>query len=347
MSFHYNDRRDLADLQMESSHLAEPCYSYSCYSVTTDGFQPVFVLEKTMSNNRILLVEDEIIFAEIIEEVLLEGGFCLRHALDGQSAWDLLQDGDTNFQAILLDRLMPRMDGLEFLRKVKANPLLEQIPVIMETAADDSVSVQEGINAGAYYYLVKPFEPKVLLSIVKAAVAQFQEYQAVQESLKLAERPFALLDNGVFHFKTLDEGCLLADFFAHACPRPDKAILGLRELLINAVEHGNLGITYHEKGDLINEDMIYQEIQRRLGLNENRHKFVEVFFKRETDALVFTIRDQGDGFDWKRYLDFDPERLFDPNGRGIAMARTTSFDSIEYQGNGNTVVATVKLAVAT
>ena len=137
---------------------------------------------------------------------------------------------------------------------------------------------------------------------------------------------------------------MLADFFAHACPQPDKVILGLRELLINAVEHGNLGISYAEKGSLIDEDLIQQEIARRMALEVNRQKRVEVVFERSPSALVFTITDQGQGFDWERYLDFDPERVFDPNGRGIAMARTTSFDSIEYQGNGNTVVATVILA---
>ena len=301
-----------------------------------------------MSGKRILLVEDEIIFAEIIEEVLADGGFSCRHAEDGQEAWRFLtEEGDTSFDAILLDRLMPRMDGIELLAKIKANPGLEQIPVIMETAAGDSASVQEGLNAGAYYYLIKPFEPKILLSIVKAAVTQYHDHLAMQNSLRLAQRPFACLDNGVFHFQTIEDGCLLADFFAHACPKPDKAILGLRELFINAVEHGNLGISYHEKGELINKDSMNQEIARRLALEENQGKRVEIVFERRPIDLVFTIRDQGQGFDWQRYLDFDPDRVFDPNGRGIAMARTTSFDSIEYQGNGNTVVATVRLPLET
>ncbi len=296
-----------------------------------------------MSGYRILLVEDEEIFVAIIEEVLSDSGFTICHVEDGQAAWDLLDGGDSAFDAILLDRNMPRMDGMELLHKIKAKPELEQIPVIMETASDDPDRVQEGLNAGAYYYLIKPFEPKVLLSIVKAAVAHSMDYRAMLDSVKQAQRPLAFLDQGVFHFQTLEEGCLLADFFAHACPKPEKAILGLRELLINAVEHGNLGITYHEKGALIDSDSITQEIERRLALEENRHKYVEVVFKRSPDALVFTIRDQGHGFNWKLYLDFDPERVFDPNGRGIAMARTTSFDSIEYLGNGNTVDATIKL----
>jgi hypothetical protein len=59
------------------------------------------------------------------------------------------------------------------------------------------------------------------------------------------------------------------------------------------------------------------------------------------DRLVFTISDEGAGFDWRSYLEFSPERAFDPNGRGIAMARLTSFNILDYRDRGNIVVATV------
>jgi hypothetical protein len=50
-----------------------------------------------------------------------------------------------------------------------------------------------------------------------------------------------------------------------------------------------------------------------------------------------TVQDEGVGFDWEKYLQFDPERAFDPHGRGIALANKMSFDSLTYLGNGNTV----------
>ena len=61
-------------------------------------------------------------------------------------------------------------------------------------------------------------------------------------------------------------------------------------------------------------------------------------------AIVFTITDQGEGFDWQKFMQFDPERAFDPNGRGIAMAKAMSFSSLCYQGKGNVVVASVAVA---
>ena len=118
--------------------------------------------------------------------------------------------------------------------------------------------------------------------------------------------------------------------------------MGLSELLINAIEHGNLGISYAHKNLLKREGSWEAEITRRLSLPEYSGKKATVHFQRRNGLITFTITDQGQGFDWKKYLDFDPERAFDPNGRGIAMAGKIAFSRIEYQGTGNQVIATVK-----
>lgn len=294
-------------------------------------------------NAHILLVEDEDILATIIEDALSSQGYQVTIAEDGLAAWQLLEAGAMHFETILLDREMPRMDGISLLRKLKSSSVYKSIPVIMETAACDTHSVQEGLDAGAYYYLTKPFQPELLLSIVHSAVDQFREYQQLQENVRNAEQPFALLDQGVFHFRTLKEGRILANFFARACPDPEETVLGLQELLVNAVEHGNLAISYAEKSRLLKNDAWQDEIELRLAHPVWGLRQVEVVFVRDAQKICFTIRDQGEGFDWQKYLDFDPERAFDAHGRGIAMARHMSFDQLEYQGNGNTVVATLNI----
>jgi hypothetical protein len=112
-------------------------------------------------------------------------------------------------------------------------------------------------------------------------------------------------------------------------------------LLFNAVEHGNLGLSYEEKTRLKWEDGWEQEVERRLALPENASKFASIRLDVGASEVVFTVQDTGAGFDWNAYLEFSPDRAFDPNGRGIAMARSLSFSNLEYQGNGNTVVARV------
>ena len=299
-----------------------------------------------MNQARVLLVEDDEIISLLIEDALTEVGHQVVIQKDGQAAWDQLQGGDNAFDAILTDRNMPRMDGMALLRKLKSAAHLRDIPVIMETAETAAESIQEGIDQGAHYYLTKPFKPEVLVAIVNAAIEQYRDHRQLKETALRAERPFACLHHGSFRFASLDEGRMLANFFAQAAPEPERRVIGLQELLINAVEHGNLGLSYQEKTELLMEGRWQEEVERRLGLPEYRERFVEVLFEHLPQAIRFTIRDQGEGFDWRKYLDFDPARIFDPHGRGIAMARMMSFSSLEYQGNGNTVLATIDLTAA-
>ncbi|MCX8018369.1 MAG: ATP-binding protein, partial [Rhodocyclaceae bacterium] len=116
-------------------------------------------------------------------------------------------------------------------------------------------------------------------------------------------------------------------------------VLGLSELMLNAIEHGNLGIGYAEKTRLIAEERLEAEIARRLALPEYGVRKGRLSIERLPDGYEFTIKDEGSGFDWRAYLELSPERAYHTHGRGIAMARSLSFDRLEYKGCGNTVVA--------
>ena len=116
----------------------------------------------------------------------------------------------------------------------------------------------------------------------------------------------------------------------------------MNELLLNAVEHGNLDIGYDEKTKLLRSGGRWkEEVERRLSLPENRSKFVSLSFEVTEEAVVVRIKDQGDGFDWQRYLDLSPERAAAPHRRGIAACRAFSFPSLEYLGAGNEAICTV------
>lgn len=294
-------------------------------------------------NAEILLVEDEDIISMILQNALTKRGYRVTIAPDGLAAWEMLSAAPTRFETVLLDREMPRMDGITLLHKLKGDERLAGIPVIMETAAGDLESVKEGLAAGAYYYLTKPFQTDLLLSVVNAAVLQWREHLELQESVRQAERPFALLEQCRFRFRTPEDGRMLANFFARFCPEPEQTVIGLQELLLNAVEHGNLAISYAEKTGLMMNGTWMEEITARLTRPPYAARMVEAEFLRHGDEIRFTIRDEGAGFDWQRYLEFDPERAFDPHGRGIAMARQISFDRLEYQGCGNIVTATIRV----
>jgi hypothetical protein len=149
--------------------------------------------------------------------------------------------------------------------------------------------------------------------------------------LRVLEETQKLIRSVEYSFVTLDDVGRLVPVIAAMCPVPDNAAPGLADLMINAVEHGNLAVSYQEKSLLKWDGDWEAEIQRRLGLPQFAGRYATIHVERALDALVFTIVDQGDGFDWQKYLTFDPERAFDPNGRGIAMAKMMSFSNIEYQ----------------
>ena len=74
-----------------------------------------------------------------------------------------------------------------------------------------------------------------------------------------------------------------------------------------------------------------------MELSEFAAKCVTVAVSCAVDSVRYTIKDEGLGFDWEKYLEVDPARLLDSHGRGIAMAAHASFDSIEYRGGGSEV----------
>jgi anti-sigma regulatory factor (Ser/Thr protein kinase) len=145
-----------------------------------------------------------------------------------------------------------------------------------------------------------------------------------------------------YQIRTLAEAKELAARLAQAHPDPERVVIGLTELLVNAVEHGNLGITYREKADLLDRGDLQAEIERRLALPELAARRVKVTLCCDAETIATRIEDEGEGFDWLPYLDIDPERALDPNGHGIAIARGMSFDDVTYHGRGNVVVALIR-----
>ncbi len=201
----------------------------------------------------------------------------------------------------------------------------------------------EGLNAGAYYYLSKPYDQETLIAIVKTAIRDYQHYVHIQESLKQSAQTLKMMDKGLFNFRSLEEGRNLATLLANACPDSERVVLGLTELITNAVEHGNLGITYEEKSRLNAEGNWESEVESRLALPAYKDKYATVKFNRDDNEITLVITDQGKGFDWRDFMKVSPERAFDSHGRGIALANSISFKNVEYLDNGNKVRVTVAL----
>ncbi len=298
-------------------------------------------MERTQPH--ILIVDDEVLNLDIISEYLSDSNYLISTAHNGTEAWKMLESTPDEYDVILLDRMMPGMNGMDLLEKIKQHTVLQHYPVIFQTAKASVADIAEGMNAGAYYYLTKPFEEEVLLSVVKTAVNDRLRFKEVQNNLEKTQLTMGLLKSAEFDFQSPDEARSIASLISNACPKPDSVVMGLTELMINAVEHGNLGISYADKSELNSQGTWAEEVTQRLALEENKTKYATIHFINLEEFIEITVTDQGDGFNWKTYMDFDPNRVMDNHGRGIAIANQLSFHSVEYKGKGNQVTARIKL----
>ena len=110
---------------------------------------------------KILVVDDSSIIRRVIEQILEVLGHQAIPASDGIDALEALRDTE-DIRLILLDWNMPEMSGIDFLRTIKEDPALKDIPVIMLTTESERRKMIEAIEAGAKHYLTKPFQPETL-----------------------------------------------------------------------------------------------------------------------------------------------------------------------------------------
>lgn len=292
---------------------------------------------------KILLVDDEPYNLIILQEYLEEAGYQVEAVDDGAPAWEILQERGDEFSCVLLDRMMPDMDGIEVVSRMKQHGTLRIMPVIMQTAAGSTAQIREGIEAGVFYYLIKPYTKGLLLSLVRSAISENSRRRRVLEQLHHQTVAGHCLDSAHFTFQTIAEVQDIAYTVASWLPDPMRVAPGLTELMINAIEHGNLGISYDEKSRLLDAGTWIPEIEKRSRSPEHAHKRAELFFTRGSDAAIIRITDMGKGFHFEPYLTLNPHRLADAHGRGIAMAKALAFDTLEFSENGSHVTASVTL----
>jgi DNA-binding response OmpR family regulator len=120
---------------------------------------------------QLLMIEDDARLAQMVGEYLERSGFTVTHALDARAGMALLQDpqGGVPVDLVILDLMLPDMDGLEVCRRVRAMPgEVGKVPVLMLTAKGDPMDRIVGLELGADDYLPKPFEPRELLARIRA-----------------------------------------------------------------------------------------------------------------------------------------------------------------------------------
>ncbi len=203
----------------------------------------------------IFCVEDDVSIRDIEVYTLQSTGFEAKGFEDGISFWQALQKEKP--ELVILDIMLPEMDGMETLKKMKKDNELKEIPIIMATAKGEEYDKIQGLDFGADYYLVKPFGVMELVSCVKAVLRRCKPKQ-VDHLLKTGDlivniEEHIVTISGKRILLTLKEFEILRLFLSH------PGIVYTRETLFNEI----WGMDYC--GETRTVDMHIRTLRQKLG----------------------------------------------------------------------------------
>lgn len=118
-----------------------------------------------MSSNSILIVDDELRMRKLIKDFLMAKGYSILEAEDGEKALEVFEENKNKITLILLDVMMPKLDGWSVLRQIRQE---SKVPIIMLTARGEEQDELFGFELGVDEYISKPFSPKILVARVEA-----------------------------------------------------------------------------------------------------------------------------------------------------------------------------------
>ena len=133
-----------------------------------------------MANERVLVVEDEEDIQELVQFNLAKDGYRVAAARSGEEALKKIRAEPPDL--VLLDLMLPGLNGLELCRIVRADPKTRSIPIVMITAKGEEADIVTGLELGADDYLPKPFSPRVLLARLRAVLRRRESPQQEDEA---------------------------------------------------------------------------------------------------------------------------------------------------------------------
>jgi len=283
----------------------------------------------------VLVVDDEEDIRAALAAFLRHRGYHVHTAKDGVEGLGLFQKERPS--VVFVDIRMPRMDGMEFLKE--ALLIDPETHIIVISSYGNEEMILRALRLGAADFFKKPLD-----------------FQEVNEALISLESRL-LAEKGT----RFDHSCLRAESMTLAVPNDlnvvspvvnhittslkyffdGQTVHGIQgaliEMIVNAIEHGNLGITYEEKTKALDEDRLTELILAKSEEPELAKRRVSVHYELDHEKVMYVIEDEGVGFDIRSLPDpGDPENLWLGHGRGILLTRAL-MDEVSYSEKGNEV----------
>lgn len=188
-----------------------------------------------MIQPQLLLVEDDLALAELLNEYLTPQGYDIHHAYDGEQGL-AMATSEQHFDLILLDVMLPKMDGFDLLKKLRETHLT---PVLMLTAKGDDFDRIFGLELGADDYLPKPFNHRELSARIKALIRRMQHLASVD--------PMQAISVGNVQIK----------------PTTQTASCNQQQLVLTGTEFGILHLLMQNAGKMVSKNELSEKVLGR------------------------------------------------------------------------------------
>lgn len=311
----------------------------------------------------VLIVDDKPDAVDLLNRTLLNEGYRIFTARNGEEA--LRVAGSQLPDLVLMDLAVPGTNGLEVCKALKSNARTEDIVVIFLSAINDANVKTRGLKLGAIDYIQKPFNPTELRARIQAHLRLKNRLDTLRRNYQeICEQ---LNERTNTDPASIDRACVQSEIKVLSFPsdiakvqgiinqllvgiegrlgervRGDLA-LGIHEMVLNAIEHGNFGITSEEKSAAFENRTFQRLLEDRQSDPQLAARLVTIEYEFDGEKVVYAIEDEGDGFDWRTVIAREePEDLLSSNGRGILISRYV-FDSITYNDKGNRVTLEKKV----
>ena len=278
--------------------------------------------------------------AQILEH-MQDRGFSVITASDPNTALETIEL--TAPDIVLTDSFLPEGSGLTLTKTLRARHV--PCPVIVMAAHQSEQAVIHALRAGAVDFLRKPIGVEELAHALQRA--RYLLPADMTDTPGLVRSDYELtVDSDPRHIPGIVSWLLRATAGALSDTTQLHLRGTLQELLLNAVEHGNLEISYQIKQQAIDQNRLSQLVQERLTQPRlaQRTVTIHVHCDRHAGLLEYRIADQGKGFQWKTLLHraTAPCNAEDASGRGIFLARSF-FPNLRYNDRGNEVTVQIPI----
>ena len=194
------------------------------------------------------------------------------------------------------------------------------------------------------YHLTRSMEISNLAAIVQTASKEYLNKTDLREDVSHRKSAIGHIVSGTFELRTIEEARNLSTMLSLVYPVPEDVAIGIFELIVNSIEHGNLEINFDKKSELIAHNKLHEEIENRLKRNPYKDRRVVINFSNEGTSIALTISDEGQGFNFAKYMNRGIVSPTASHGRGIYLSRKLCFHEVTFIGKGNTVHAVYHLS---